>query len=36
MADHGVKTTKILEDDVICRYGVPKFVLIDIGGEWTT
>jgi hypothetical protein len=37
MADHGVKTTtKFLEDDVICRYGVPKFVLIDIGGEWTT
>jgi hypothetical protein len=37
MADHGAKiTTKFLEDDVICRYGVPKFVLTDNGGEWAT
>jgi transposase InsO family protein len=35
VADHGAKTiTKFLEDDVICRYEVPKFVLIDNGGEW--
>ncbi len=35
MADHGAKTAvKFLEDDVICRYGVPKFVLTDNGGEW--
>ncbi len=35
VADHGAKTTaKFLEDDVICRYGVPKFVLTDNGGEW--
>jgi hypothetical protein len=35
IADHGAKTTtKFLEDDVICRYGVPKFVLTDNGGEW--
>jgi len=35
MANHGVKiATKFLEHDVICRYGVPKFVLIDNGGEW--
>jgi hypothetical protein len=35
MADHGAKTaTKFLEDDVICRYGVPKFVLTDNGEEW--
>ncbi len=35
MANHGAKTTtKILEDDVICRYGVPKFVFIDNGREW--
>jgi hypothetical protein len=28
MAHHGAKTVaKFLEDDVICRYGVPKFVL---------
>jgi hypothetical protein len=27
VANHGAKiTTKFLEDDVICRYGVPKFV----------
>jgi hypothetical protein len=37
VVDHGAKTTtKFLEDDVICRYGVPKFVLIDNGGEWAT
>ncbi len=23
-----------LEDEIICRYGVPKFVLTDNGGEW--
>jgi hypothetical protein len=35
VADHGAKTTaKFLEDDVIFRYGVPKFVLTNNGGEW--
>ncbi len=35
VADHGAKTTaRFLEDDVICRYGVPKFILTDNGGEW--
>ncbi len=35
VADHGAKiATKFLEDDLICRYGVPKFILIDNGGEW--
>jgi hypothetical protein len=35
MANHGAKTiAKFLEDDVICRYGVPKFVLTNNGGEW--
>ncbi len=35
VADHGAKTTaKFLEDDMICRYGVPRFVLTDNGGEW--
>ncbi len=35
VADHGAKrAAKFLEDDVICRYGVPKFVLTDNGGEW--
>jgi hypothetical protein len=33
--DHGAKTVaRFLEDDLICRYGVPKFVLTDNGGEW--
>jgi hypothetical protein len=35
VADHGAKTVaRFLEDEIICRYGVPKFVLIDNGGEW--
>jgi len=35
VVDHGAKTTaRFLENDIICRYGVPKFVLTDNGGEW--
>jgi hypothetical protein len=35
VADHGTRTAaKFLEDDVICKYGVPKFVLTDNGVEW--
>ncbi len=35
VADHGAKTaTKFLEDDIICRFGVLKFILTDNGGEW--
>jgi len=35
VADHGAKTAaRFLEDDIVCRYGVPKFVLTDNGGEW--
>jgi len=35
VADHGAKTAaRILEDDIICRFGVPKFILTDNGGEW--
>ncbi len=35
VANHGAKTVaRFLEDDLICRYGVPKFVLTDNGGEW--
>ncbi len=34
IANDGAKiTTKFLEDDIICRYGVPKFVLTDNGGS---
>jgi len=36
-ADHGAKTTvRFLEDDIIYKYGVPKFILTDNGGEWAT
>jgi hypothetical protein len=35
IVDHGAKTAaRFLEDEIICRYGVPKFVLTDNGGEW--
>jgi hypothetical protein len=35
VSDHGARTAaKFLEDEIICRYGVPKFVLTDNGGEW--
>jgi hypothetical protein len=35
VVDHGAKTAaRCLEDDIIYRYGVPKFVLTDNGGEW--
>ncbi len=27
---------RFLEEEIICRYEVPKFVLIDNGGEWST
>jgi hypothetical protein len=25
---------KFLEDEVICKYGVPKYILIEYGNEW--
>jgi len=35
VADHSAKTaSRFLQGDIICRYGVPKFVLTDNGGEW--
>jgi hypothetical protein len=35
VVDHGAKTVaRFPEDDLICRYGVPKFILTDNGGEW--
>jgi transposase InsO family protein len=37
VVDHGAKTAaRFLEDEVIYRYGVPKFVLTDNGGKWAT
>jgi hypothetical protein len=33
--DHDVTiAARILEEEIICRFGVPKFILIDNGGEW--
>jgi len=35
VVDHGAKTApRFLEDDIIYKYGVPKFILTDNGGEW--
>jgi hypothetical protein len=31
--DHGVKTiARFLENDIVCTYGVPKFIFTDNGG----
>jgi hypothetical protein len=33
--EHTIKTTtKILEEEIICRFGVPKYVFMDNGEEW--
>jgi transposase-like protein len=33
--DHDVAiATRFLEEEIICRFGVPIFILIDNGGEW--
>jgi hypothetical protein len=33
--DHDVATiAKILEEEIICRFGVPRFIFINNGGEW--
>jgi hypothetical protein len=33
--EHDVCTiAKFLEDEVTCRYGVPKYILTDNGNEW--
>ncbi len=35
IADHSAKiASRFLEDDIIYRYGVPIFILIDNGREW--
>jgi hypothetical protein len=35
VANHGANiVARFLEDDIICRYEVPKFVLTNNGGEW--
>jgi len=33
--DHDVATNvRFLEEKIICKFGVPRFILIDNGGEW--
>ncbi len=33
--DHDVATTaRFLKEEIICKFGVPKFILMDNGGEW--
>jgi hypothetical protein len=33
--EHDVCTVaKFLEDEVICKYGMPKYILIDNGSKW--
>jgi len=35
ITDHSAKTaSRFLEDDIICKYGVPRFILTNNGGEW--
>jgi hypothetical protein len=35
VVDHDVKNaTRFLKDEIICRFGVPKYVLIDNGFKW--
>ncbi len=35
VTNHGAKiVARFLKDDIVCRYGVPKFVLTDNGREW--
>jgi hypothetical protein len=35
VADHSAKTaSRFLEDNIICKYGVPRFILTNNGGEW--
>jgi hypothetical protein len=37
IARHGAKiVARFLQDYIICRYDVPKFVLTNNGGEWAT
>jgi len=35
MLDHTIPTTtKFLEEEIICRYGVLEFIFINNSGEW--
>lgn len=35
IVDHDAKiVTKFLEDEIICRFGIPKYILIYNGSKW--
>ncbi len=35
MMDHDIEiATKILEGEIICKFGVPKYILTNNGTEW--
>jgi hypothetical protein len=35
MLDHDVKiVVQLFENEVICRFGIPKYVLTDNGSKW--
>ncbi len=37
MVDHDAKIApRFLEDEVICMFGVPKYIIIDNGSKWFT
>jgi len=37
VANHKIKTIiRFFEDDIICRFGVPKHVLMDNGRKWAS
>jgi hypothetical protein len=34
--NHGAKpATKFFKDEIICKYGIPKFIIIDNEREWS-
>jgi transposase-like protein len=35
VVDHdAVTTTRLFEDEMICRFGVPKYIIIDNESKW--
>jgi hypothetical protein len=33
---HDTKVVRFFEDEVICKFGVPKYVLIDKKSKWAS
>jgi hypothetical protein len=35
IVDHDVETvSRFLEDEIICRFGMPKYIMINNGSKW--